>query len=406
VSAGDAPAPTITEEAGVPAYTLPPLARDGQSRSAARAASLALLRRELYGELPPLACALEPELVDEGRTADGLHRRQWRVTLRSARAERVFELALHAPAAPASAGSRPVALGLNFLGNHTIAADPALRAPDCAEPASPEAFRLPGTAEVSRRGEQARRWPLARAAARDVALATVWCGDFAPDRADVCFGPHGVAPLWDPAVFAAANPHRPGAVALWAWGLSRMLDALALVAPELAVDRAAITGHSRLGKAALWAAAQDERGRCAAINNSGCNGAALSRRRFGERLVHVNTRFPHWFCPAHHAYAEREAELPFDQHHVLALVAPRALHIGSASEDAWADPRGEFLGLVAAAEAWGLAHPPTATDWPAPSGLVRRGPLAYHLRRGSHDILAEDWEHYLDSYAAALRQTS
>lgn len=402
----DASPPAILDEAAVPPYALPPLDPECRPWPERRAALLGLLRRELYGELPPLDAEVEPELVDDGRTADGRRRRQWRVTLRGARAERTFELALHEPASPAGPGRRPVAVGLNFLGNHTVAADPELRPPDCSEPADPATVRLPATARTARRGEQARRWPLASAAQRGVAVATAWCGDFAPDAPAACFGPHGVAPLWDPAVFAPDDPHRPGAVALWAWGLSRILDALARAAPELDVARAAVTGHSRLGKAALWAAAQDDRYGFAAVNNSGCNGAALSRRRFGERLVHVNARFPHWFCPAHHAYAEREAELPFDQHHVLALVAPRSLHVGSASEDAWADPRGEFLGLVAAAPAWGLASAPTEADWPSPGGLVRRGPLAYHLRRGPHDLLAEDWERYLDSFAAAVRSTA
>lgn len=156
-------------------------------------------------------------------------------------------------------------------------------------------------------------------------------------------------------------------------------------------------GHSRLGKAALWAGAQDERFAAVISNDSGCLGAALSRRRFGETLGFLTDTFPHWLPKRIHRYVEREDELPVDQHQLLGLVAPRPLYVASASEDRWADPRGEFLATRAASEVYermgleGLS----LTSFPEP-GSFQHGTLAYHLRRGDHDLTRWDWERFLD----------
>jgi hypothetical protein len=168
-----------------------------------------------------------------------------------------------------------------------------------------------------------------------------------------------------------------GAVAAWAWGLSRLLD----IAERLdGVDTtdAVVLGHSRLGKAALWAGAQDERFAVTVANGSGCCGAALFRHPGGEDIAAITTRFPHWFVPSFSAYAGKESSLPVDQHQLLASIAPRRVYITSAEDDAWADPIGEYLSVVAAKPAF------------APDGI------GYHVRQGTHDLLEEDWLHALD----------
>lgn len=168
-----------------------------------------------------------------------------------------------------------------------------------------------------------------------------------------------------------------GAVAAWAWGLSRLLD-IAGGIDGVDPANAVVLGHSRLGKAALWAGAQDERFAVTVANGSGCCGAALFRHPGGEDIAAITSRFPHWFVPSFSSYAGRESELPVDQDQLLASIAPRRVYITSAEDDAWADPVGEYLAVVAAEPAFG------------PNGI------GYHLRPGTHDLLEEDWLHALD----------
>jgi pimeloyl-ACP methyl ester carboxylesterase len=162
--------------------------------------------------------------------------------------------------------------------------------------------------------------------------------------------------------------------------------------------RVAILGHSRGGKAALWAAAEDTRFSIVISNESGEGGAALSRRWFGETVERINTAFPHWFTAAYKGYNGRAAELPIDQHELLALVAPRALYVASADEDLWADPHGEFLSLAASSPVFALfGEKPIGPDAmpPLDTPLVV-GRRAYHVRKGGHDLTAFDWDRYAD----------
>ena len=219
--------------------------------------------------------------------------------------------------------------------------------------------------------------------ARGYAVVTAYAGDLDPDYDDGFEnGIHALLPR-----SARVGPEAPGSLSAWAFGLSRILDILPQL-PELDPCRVAVLGHSRLGKTALWAAAQDERFALAISNESGCGGAAISRRRYGERLLHINERFPHWFCPAFHRYNEREDELPVDQHQLLALIAPRPLYVASAAADLWADPRGEKLALAAASPAFELFGAPAFAD--------ADSPLGYHERPGRHDITPRDLWHFLD----------
>jgi hypothetical protein len=157
-----------------------------------------------------------------------------------------------------------------------------------------------------------------------------------------------------------------------------------------------VLGHSRLGKTALWAGAQDERFAIVISNNSGEGGAALARRNFGENIAcsidHASWRY----CDQFRDYVDREQDLPFDQHMLLGLVAPRPVYVASATKDSLADPKGEFLSAVHAESIYrllGLRGLDTAT-WPQPDRPIGET-IGYHLRTGDHAITKFDWQEFL-----------
>ncbi len=210
------------------------------------------------------------------------------------------------------------------------------------------------------------------------------------------------------------TPHAWGKLRMWAFAASRALDVL-VKRTDIDVHGIIVAGHSRLGKTALLAAAEDERFAGAISNDSGCSGAAITRDKTGERVQDITKNFPYWFCPQYQTYVDREYDMPFDQHFLCALLAPRFLCIGSAWEDSWADPASEWISAVLASRIYpfldGNAIPAYDELWQDNGQLLDRYPCAgesyvlgggrvhYHLRSGTHYFSREDWNQYLAFFA-------
>ncbi len=389
------------EESKVPEYTLPdPLvASDGTRVTDAAAWTgrrrpelLRLFTEQVYGRSPGKPDELSCVVTDTASVMNGLAiRKQVTLTFRHQGKEQAVEVLLYLP--QGRSGPAPAFLGLNFRGNHTLSTDPAIKLNPNWMRQGERTGVVDNRATDAARGTDARSWPVELILRRGYALVTAYYGDIDPDFDDGF--KNGVHALLE----QPGRTERPadawGSIGAWAWGLSRIMDYLETDG-QVDPRRVVVLGHSRLGKTALWAGAQDQRFAGVISNNSGCGGAALSRRAFGETVAIINQGFPHWFCGNFKQYNEREGALPVDQHELLALVAPRPLYVASASEDLWADPRGEYLALRHAEPVYRLLGAEgMSSDQEPVVDQPMIGRLGYHLRPGPHAITEYDWRQYL-----------
>lgn len=404
---GHAAPPTIhMDETLVPAYTLPDPLVFPDAAAVATAADwferrrpqiLAEFTEQVFGKAPPAPKQIQFAVVSQSDHAlnDIAIRKEIEIVLAEEPQPVKMTMLLYIPKS-----ARPAAAfwGLNFQGNHTVTTEPDVRInPNWID--NNAVGVVDHRATEASRGSRADRWPLEMIVGRGYAVATAYYGDIDPDFDDGF--QNGIH-----AAFRKPGQTQPavdewGSIAAWAWGLSRGLDYLRQD-PDVDGTRVAAIGHSRLGKTALWAGATDPRFALVISNDSGCGGAALSRRVFGETVAAINHSFPHWFCDNFNRYNDNEAALPVDQHELLALIAPRPLYVASASEDLWADPKGEFLSAVHADPVYrllgtdGLGGSAPPTEMPAAEQPLKTGTIGYHLRSGKHDITPYDWQQYLD----------
>jgi len=373
------------DESKVPSFTLPdPLAgvtTAQQWREKRRAGILELYRAEVFGHVPPIPPLNEQLVSTDNQALGGIATRKlYRLT--SANGKWGMDLLVYLPnhfAQPV-----PMFLSMNFEGNHTVSNDPGIPIRDqwsWDNKLKQEKLVRPGE---DTRGKQADRWPLEMILARGYGVATVARADVEPDYAEGWR--HGVRGVYS---------GDWGCISAWAWSLSRALDCLERE-PGVDARRVIVVGHSRLGKTALWAGAQDERFAIVISNNSGEGGAAITRRCFGETIKLINTAFPHWFCANYKKYNDRENDLPVDAHMLLALSAPRPVYVASASEDLWADPKGEFLACVHADPVYRLlgADGFGVSEFPPLNTSVGQT-IGYHCREGRHGITPFDWQQYI-----------
>ncbi|HUR58255.1 MAG TPA: acetylxylan esterase [Opitutaceae bacterium] len=396
------------DESKVRAYTLPDalVLNDGtrvrdaaEWRAKRRPELLELFAREVYGRTPagrPAAMHWEVTSVDRQALGGKAVRKEITIWFTAKKDGPKMRLLVYQPPGEARAHAPwPAFLGLNYYGNECVNPDPGITMSTAWMRTNAPYKIEKNRATEGTRGVHASRWNVETVVARGYATATVYYGDLCEDR------PEGlasdVATLFGTGAADNRKPDEWGAIGIWAWGLSRALDYLASD-PEIDGKRVAVHGHSRLGKTALWAGAQDERFAYVISNDSGCGGAALSMRNFGETVDRINSAFPHWFSMSFRKYNQREDTLPLDQHELLALIAPRPVHVASAEDDKWADPRGEFLAAKHTGPVYALFGKKGLgnADWPAVNQPLLGDGVAYHVRTGGHDITAYDWARYLD----------
>ncbi|CCH51674.1 hypothetical protein BN8_00616 [Fibrisoma limi BUZ 3] len=390
------------DESKVGTFTLPdPLlmkngqrvtTRDGWEKR--RAELLALFAEHVYGKTPTQSVRLRFQTLQTDNNAlnGRAIRKQVAIFFTDYPKLPPIEVLLYVP--KAARQPVPVFLGLNFCGNHCVSTEGDL----------PLSTRWMSTAVggeiVNRqngepratekaRGFQARRWPIDTILAHGYAVATAYYGDIEPDH------PKG----WQSGIRSVlgdtARADNWGAIGAWAWGMSRILDYLQ-TDPAIDAQRVIGIGHSRIGKAALWAGAQDRRFAAVISNESGEGGAALARRWYGETVERINNSFPHWFCGRYKTYGKQVANLPVDQHELLTLIAPRPLYVASAEGDQWSDPKGEFLGADLTEPVYKLYGKTGigGAEFPGVNQPVGQT-VRYHNRTGKHDVTDYDWQQYI-----------
>ncbi|MBR5626515.1 MAG: acetylxylan esterase [Thermoguttaceae bacterium] len=395
------------DEEKVPVYSLPDplIMADGSAVQSPfdwtqnrRPELLRLFEEEMYGRMPGADVSrISFEILAEKNDAlnGKATRREVRLFFNAPNPQPKIDLLIYIP--NQREGAVPAFVGLNFQGNVTTSDEPDILVTEV-----PDRMRNPGIDLGTMRGAVKNRWAYEKIVDRGYAVITGYYEEIDPDYNDGYR--NGVHPLFAGEFPDTESGDYPSSITAWAWGLSRILDILESF-PEIDNKRVIVMGHSRLGKTALWAGACDERFAAAVSNDSGCGGAALSRREFGETTTWISGAMPHWFCRNFQKYRDNVKAMPFDQHELIALMAPRPVYIASAAEDLWADPRGEFLAALNADPVYrllgtgGIGDVKSMPEVNWPVGDVIR----YHVRSGDHDVTDYDWEQYLDFADACVR---
>ncbi|MBI1374941.1 MAG: acetylxylan esterase [Phycisphaera sp.] len=389
------------DEDKVPQYTLPDAltCEDGTKVTTPelwtgkrRPELVKLFEENVYGVMPPAPIGMTWRVYEQSDQALGgkATRKQIAVYFTGYDAGPRMTILVYIP--NKRTGPAPAFIGLNFQGNHAVINDPAVTLNTGWMHNRGDTVKDNRATEAAR-GVASSRWPIEMIVDRGYAIATIYYGDIDPDFDDGFHnGIHAKYPQLQ------GRDDNFTSIGAWSWGLSRALDVFEQD-DDIDAKRVAVIGHSRLGKTSLWAGASDERFAMVVSNCSGCGGAALSRRAFGETVKRINTSFPHWFCANFKKYNDNEGACPVDQHELIALIAPRPVYVASAEGDQWADPHGEFLSAQIASRVYDLlGKQGIAADasWPKVDQPLVTPSVGYHMRTGKHDLTEYDWKQYLD----------
>jgi hypothetical protein len=393
------PAGSNLDESKVPAYTLPDVLQMQDGKKVTSPDGWTRIQRPYiyhlfediqFGKYPQVKVPIRYRLLETGINAlDGSAiRKQVRVYLHPSDSTVYMDVLIYLPANVKK--PVPVFVGYNFTGNNEIQNDPAILLTKRWVPAGTRGA-VANRATDSSRGGEASQWQVKEILSHGYGVVTVYYGDIEADNKDG----------WRTGIRSTlqdvlrVKPEDWCGMGAWAYGLSRVLDYLQ-EDRDVKKTKIAVIGHSRLGKAALWAAASDPRFSLVVSNESGEGGAALSKRWFGETVKIINDRFPWWFASHYKDYGDNVAALPIDGHMLLSLVAPRPLYVASAEGDSWSDPRGEFLSAKEASPVYAVfGKKGITTDSMPPVETPMGETVRYHIRSGKHDVTLYDWQQYL-----------
>lgn len=382
------------EENEIPDYKLPELLKTEKGNNITTSSEWIRKRRpeimnfftnQVYGTIPEKDVKMTYKCLEESKVAikGKASRKQIELTFsRNGISKKVLLLVL----IPNNI-TKPVPcfLGFNFKGNNTISFDKDV---------------IPSQYSEFPIGNGALRWDIESIIDSGYALVTAHYYDFFYDKENGDF--EGKYPLSIMSLFGKNSSsdflsNEGKAISAWAWGYSRIIDYISINESSIDNKKIAILGHSRLGKAALWAGANDNRIALVISNNSGCCGSAISKRRIGEDYRRI-MRFKHWFCTNFYRYIDNEESMPYDQHELIALIAPRPVYIASAIGDIFSDPKGEFLSSYCASPAWKLFGLDGIKNdkFPEINTPINDGYVGYHVREGKHGVTYLDWKFYIE----------
>ncbi len=391
--------PVNYQEDSVGTYTLPDLLQctDGQQVTTAkiwekkrRPELLKQMEEIQFGKMPPRPAAMSFNVFDKGTPAFNgkAIRKQVTVYFTKDTSDHKMNLLIYLPAAAQKPA--PLLMNISFAAYNQIIDDTGLRVGDI--------WNREGKKIKADKPSVFGKMNVEQFLDAGIGFATVYYGDIEPDFKDGI--KYGIRKQYLKSAQTETAPNEWGAIAAWAWGLSRAMDYFQ-TDKQIDSKRVALQGASRLGKTVLWAGVHDTRYKMVIASISGEGGAALSRRNYGETVQHITdpSRYLYQFAPNYHTYANKLNSLPFDAHMLVALMAPRPLLLQTGSTDYWSDPKGEFLSVIAAAPVYQLYNkkgPYTTQMPPAGDTSLLMNELGYFMHEGGHTVLPTDWAHMIE----------